>query len=64
MDGVLVQVVDVGPGELLLLDSGHGCPHTLLILLFKEVGKWNNETNIERLSVVVQSVTFDSFPGP
>ena len=42
VDGVLVQVVDVGPGELLLLDPGHGSSDTFLVLFFEEVGERNN----------------------
>ena len=37
VDGVLVQVVEIGPGELLLLDSRDRSSNAFFILFLKEV---------------------------
>ena len=64
MYGVLVQVVDVGPGVGLLLDAGHCCPDAFFILFFQEVWEGHNQSNIEGRSVILHPEGLQSLPGP
>ena len=43
VDGGLVQVVQRGPGVVLLLHPAHRRAHALLVRLLQEVGEWDDE---------------------
>lgn len=53
MDGVLVQVVHIGPAVALLLDTPHRCPDALLVGLLEEVGEGDDEADVEGVPEVV-----------